>query len=421
MKQVITRFFVSKPITLIALRLAGVSLLFLATLTMTNYYPIDLVGEFELTRTILLLLGAIVVAGTDRSIIQFAGRLESDGRFDTFLGVYLNSLKLIGLLCFIILLVYVLIPVEFYQNFFSDSIIFKIIISLFFYAGATLNTEVFRVFELNMWAELYRGIFKYILLFCAAIYLMNSSNQAFIIDVFLFSFVILFVVSTFQIVPKIKNQNWKSSFKTFAIYKVSMPMALTGLGFFLLLSIDVILLKYIEGNEAVAVYAQPVKIISLIAMVQTTLQASISKQLATCFFKKDYRALGQLIKKTTRTIAIISLPLVVILLFMPKFLLSLFGSNYVEGSMVLKVLLIGCVVNAICGCTSIYMDMTNKQAQFRNIIFITIFINIILNLILIPIYGIIGAAIASSFCLVFWNLAIVFHVYKKDNLNLVVH
>ncbi|ARN72170.1 hypothetical protein BST91_11135 [Nonlabens tegetincola] len=421
MKQLINRFIASDQITLIVLRLAGVGLLFLATLIMTNYYPQNLVGEFELSRTILLLTGAIVVAGTDRSIIQFAGRLESDGRFDTFLGVYLNSLKLIGLLCFIILLIYILIPVEYYQNFFSDTIIFKIIISLFFYAGATLNTEVFRVFESNMWAELYRGIFKYILLFCAAIYLMNSSNQAFIIDVFLFSFVILFVVSTFQIVPKIKNQSWKSSFKTLDIYKVSMPMALTGLGFFLLLSIDVILLKYFEGNEDVAVYAQPVKIISLIAMIQTTLQASISKQLATRFFKKDYRALDQLIKKTTRTIAIISLPLVIVLLFIPKFLLSLFGSDYIEGSYALMILLVGCIVNALCGCTSIYMNMTNKQSQFRNIIFITIFINIILNLILIPIYGIIGAAIASSICLIFWNLVIVFYVYKRDNIVLAIH
>jgi len=44
-------------------------------------------------------------------------------------------------------------------------------------------------------------------------------------------------------------------------------------------------------------------------------------------------------------------------------------------------------------------------------------INITLNLILIPIYDILGAAIATSISTIFWNVATTAYIYRKDNVK----
>ena len=41
--------------------------------------------------------------------------------------------------------------------------------------------------------------------------------------------------------------------------------------------------------------------------------------------------------------------------------------------------------------------------------------NILLNILLIPKFGIEGAAIASAFSMIFWNLSSVLYIYKKYN------
>ena len=57
--------------------------------------------------------------------------------------------------------------------------------------------------------------------------------------------------------------------------------------------------------------------------------------------------------------------------------------------------------------------MTNNQNIYAKILFVGALVNIVLNYILIPIYGINGAAIASMFSLVVWNVLMIYEVRRK--------
>jgi O-antigen/teichoic acid export membrane protein len=83
----------------------------------------------------------------------------------------------------------------------------------------------------------------------------------------------------------------------------------------------------------------------------------------------------------------------------------------------LIVLLIGQAVNALCGSAGVYMNMTGKQVIFQRILLVAFAINITLNLILIPIYDILGAAIATSISTIFWNVVTTAYIYRKDNVK----
>ena len=58
-------------------------------------------------------------------------------------------------------------------------------------------------------------------------------------------------------------------------------------------------------------------------------------------------------------------------------------------------------------------QMTGREKLFQNILLLALAINIGLNILLIPTYGILGAAIASTTSIVFWNLTSVVYIYKE--------
>ena len=56
--------------------------------------------------------------------------------------------------------------------------------------------------------------------------------------------------------------------------------------------------------------------------------------------------------------------------------------------------------------------MTGKERLALGIAAGTTLLNVPLNLVLIPPYGVAGAVVASAFCLVLWNLAAAFVVWR---------
>ena len=93
--------------------------------------------------------------------------------------------------------------------------------------------------------------------------------------------------------------------------------------------------------------------------------------------------------------------------------MGLYGAEFLIGIEALRWLIIGRIVNALCGSVGSLMQMSGQQNVYMNILIIGSVINIILNYYLIPIYGIKGAAISSMVSLSFWNLAMVFMVKRK--------
>ena len=92
---------------------------------------------------------------------------------------------------------------------------------------------------------------------------------------------------------------------------------------------------------------------------------------------------------------------------------SLITEQFINGRNTLLILLIGQAVNAMSGSVGVIMQMTGKEKQFQNILFFALLINISLNLFLIPVHGILGAAIASTISIIFWNITSVLYIYRK--------
>jgi O-antigen/teichoic acid export membrane protein len=107
-----------------------------------------------------------------------------------------------------------------------------------------------------------------------------------------------------------------------------------------------------------------------------------------------------------------AIPLFAIIALFPEFITGMFGEEYKVGAMEMIVLAAGQLVNSLCGPNMTILTMTGKERNAQSIMMVAAGANVVLNFTLIPNYGIMGAAIATSVSMAIWNIASVAAIYR---------
>jgi len=89
-----------------------------------------------------------------------------------------------------------------------------------------------------------------------------------------------------------------------------------------------------------------------------------------------------------------------------EYFLALFGPEFVVGERVLWVLVAGIVIRASVGPAESILVMSGKQNMCAIAYCGALLMNVMLNLYLIPIYGMMGAAIATAIAMGFESLGL---------------
>ena len=410
------------------LRVLGVIFLFGITLYLTNFYPAEVVGAYEFTRSSLFLIGGVTLLGTDQSILFFSGRFSKPEQAGTLFQVYLKMLGLLLGVSIVLLGIILAIPKEYYNWFFNDqrsgNLLIKMGFCLFFYAVTLFNTEFFRAFDLHEKSELYRGILKQLPFGFGLLILFLFNKHDYVVEVFLLSFLFCALLSGLEVYLKYKRLNpvvsRQTSIRFKTVLKATIPIAISAFGFYLLISIDVFFLKRYTNFETLAYYGTSIKIIFLISTLINVMGSYLSVRIADLFVT-DQVALQAVLKKGVRVIVGLALGLSVILFVFAAEILGVFGAAYQEAVPALRILIAGHFMSTLFGVTQVYLNMTKKQVVLQYILIIAVVINAIINAILIPKYGMLGAAVASAFSVIFWNGCAVVWVYKKDRIKLFLH
>ncbi len=98
-------------------------------------------------------------------------------------------------------------------------------------------------------------------------------------------------------------------------------------------------------------------------------------------------------------------------------ILSIFGAEFVVASWELKILVLGQLIDVLCGSVGYLMIMTGHQNQSFMVSGCCVLINLVLNAIAIPLLGTLGAAIATAFTLIVWNIWMSILVVKHLQIN----
>lgn len=215
--------------------------------------------------------------------------------------------------------------------------------------------------------------------------------------------------------PK-ERQQPKESIKS--ILNLAFPLMLASSFVVMMSQISIfIMVRYVSVLE-VGLYAAAFKISMLSSIALKSVNSVTSPQFAALFKEGKFDELKQIVRFSTLLSVLVSIPIILLCVIIPQYILSLYGSEFMVAAYVLQVLALARLVDSAAGPTVVLLQMTDSEKAFRNITFLTLIGLIGLSVYWIPIYGIAGAAYATlasvfmsnSLCLLviryklgFWN------------------
>ncbi len=181
---------------------------------------------------------------------------------------------------------------------------------------------------------------------------------------------------------------------------VSLPIFMVE-GFYLLLAYtDVLVLSAFREPHEVGVYYAAVKVMSLVAFVSFSVSAAVAHRFTEYAVAGERERLETMVRDAARWTFWPSLGGAVIILALGWPILWLFGPAFVEGYPVLFVIAIGLLARATVGPLERLLNMLGQQNVCAAVYGGAFLLNIALAIALVPGFGMMGAAAATSLTLV---------------------
>lgn len=418
-------FLIKNSLKVLLLRASGIVLMFLLSLFLTNSFSAEIVGQYDFVRSFLMILSGASLLGTNQAIIYYSGILTSKKSFGSIKSIYFKMNFLILIACAILYAPLLVIDKEVINQIFNKQGAYELVSlslqGLVFYSITMLNIDTIRALKHTLISEGFRNIFRYTPFFIFSIILYIIDSPEYLVLWFIYSFVVIFVISTAVVYFFLFNKNFPKSaahnFSSTEILRASYPMALSAISYFLMQSTDVLFISAYDTFESVAHYSIAVKLATVTALALISVNIVIAPKIASIYNDKNFSQLKLILKKATRMNVVISLPIIIILLFFSEYVLSTFGSNYILAKNALWILLIAQFFNSITGPSALYLNMTGRQKKLNVILVISLLINVVLNIILVPDFGMLGAAISTATSFVISKILASALVFYLDNVK----
>ena len=171
------------------------------------------------------------------------------------------------------------------------------------------------------------------------------------------------------------------------------------------------------SSEALAQLAVAQRTAMLSSFILIAVNLVVAPRFAKLYRDNDMAQLERLAIKSVKLISLFALPVIGVMLVFPSFLMSLFGSEFKEGAVLLQILAVGQFINAMTGSVGFLLIMTGHERDLRNITLMSGSLTLFLTWFLTTQFNIIGAAIGTAIAVATQNLLAVYFVKKRLGFN----
>ena len=239
----------------------------------------------------------------------------------------------------------------------------------------------------------------------------------------------LLIGVAWKLTPKAARFRWavlpplSSEIKAFAAASFGMS-ALD----FLVSQADKVLLGLYLNPALVGVYVVASTLSALIPLILQSVNQIFAPVIADLHARKRNDVLQRLFQSLTKWVLGLTLPLAFAVIAFAPPLMRIFGPAFEAGWPVLVIGAVGQVVNCGVGSVGYLLLMSGNQKRLMRVQFVMVGVSLLMNVTLIPVFGVVGAALASAFVNVagnFWNLlevrkALQIFPYNRSYLGLTV-
>ncbi|MCG9697099.1 oligosaccharide flippase family protein [Shewanella sp. Isolate11] len=173
---------------------------------------------------------------------------------------------------------------------------------------------------------------------------------------------------------------------------------------------------YLVAEQA-AYFSVAQRVAMLSSFVLMAVNLVVAPKFAAFWNKGDIEGIRTTALFSVRLLILSAMPIVLLMLIFPDFLMGLFGDEFKKGSTLLQILVIGQTVNVLTGPVGYLLTMSGNERDLRFSVLVSGFGVLFLVPIFTFFYGAIGAAFVTAFFVSIQNLLAVVFVKKRLGFN----
>ena len=409
----------TKGSTALVFKIGGMFSIYFFHFLLAKFAGAEANGIFSTFLTLLSIVAVVSILGLDTFLLKKLADFNSKQQWGSLKNTYKKAISIVlTISIFLSLLLYILFTNGFLYFYKQSDIVYYLIFAIIPFSVLHINAEAFRAIK-NI--KLFSFFKNFSIFGLAAIVLIitNKSELNIGVSAFTISVISLSVLSVFlwlRTTNKL-HASIRENIPILTMIKESFPMFLSGSLFLLMSWVDILMLGHFNSQTDVGVYTIALKLAALCTLILFAANTILGPKISELYHNNQMQKLAKTVQNTAKYTFLLSLPIFGVILLFPDFLLALFGSEFNNklATETLIILSVGQMTNVFFGTVIYILDMSGKQITSRNILFFTAIINIALNWYLIPIYGIKGAAIATTISIFFWTLSGAICVKKYFN------
>jgi len=211
------------------------------------------------------------------------------------------------------------------------------------------------------------------------------------------------------VVPVIEGRKWFNS---------SVVMALSSGLLVIKNRSNMLLLGFLANSFETGGYQIALNGSIVASIILKATNAVVAPRFSSLYFRGKKEKLQRLVTLHSRFVLLSNVLITIVFIFFGRFILSLlFGGDAVVAYPALLIMLVGQSVNSLVGSVLFLLNMTGHEKQTMWSTGISLAVSLTLNIILIPSFGMIGSAIATSFSMALSQFIMWWLVRKYININ----
>lgn len=408
----------SKSFSFIIIRIGGLIAGFIFTYFVAKFFGPNINGLVALGFTLILCTSIVGILGFDVNLVKYYSHKSNENDKGQFYRVIGWALLTSAALSIIMMVLKDYIVFNIFKKPQFEPYVFWIALTIPAWSIVLVTGGFLRAKKKNNWFVFLSnsGRFFFSILFFGVLILF-SRDTLIPIKAHFFGILLLAVVGMVKSIKVLEGFTLQAHNSTWLLFKDSLPIMISSSVIVFLGWTDTFMLGIYETDDVVGIYNVSLRLASLTIFPHTAINSILAPKIAKSYNDEDYVSFERIIKFATKYCFIITFVGGALIIIFRKYLLSIFGQEFVSGHTTLTILCLGQVIMAFSGFIAIILQMTGFQKVYRNIVLIALFLNILLNYLLTPNFGSVGAATATTLTLVFWNAVGIWMIKKKLKIN----
>jgi O-antigen/teichoic acid export membrane protein len=180
---------------------------------------------------------------------------------------------------------------------------------------------------------------------------------------------------------------------------------------------DTLMLGALRGTSDAGIYTVAVRLAGFVPFALISVNVMLGPQIAELHGAGRRRELQRVLTLGARASLGFAVPVTAVLVLWGGAVLGMFGAEFSQGRAALLVLVGGQLVGCTLGSVGTLMTMTGHQRTVAWVFGGSAVANIALNAALIPVFGMLGAAVATAMTMLTWNAVLVMRAMRTQRLD----